>query len=128
MCAGVNTCVFSGVATSFGPALVDTTFTPSIGVATDFTFGSPFTFFFFISGRIQSSTSGTLTPGELSANFANSLQLLSVSVVDANGDPIPGAVINSEFLDQSSVPEPGTFFLLAGGSIAAAVYRRFSAR
>ena len=123
MCAGADSCVLSGVANSTGPAVVDTTFTPWIGVGTDFTFGTPFTFFFFISAGIGSFNTGTLAPGEIGVDFTSGLQLLSVSVVDANGDPIPGAVIHSEFLYRLAVPEPATFALLALG-LSALMLRR----
>ena len=130
MCAGINVCTLSGVAnSSAGPSNVDTTFTPGIGTATDFTFGDPFTFFFFITASINSFTTGNLAPGALGVHFTDGLELLSVAVVDANGDPIPGAIIHSEFLDwmnpgTTAVPEPSTLALLGLGLGALFTRRR----
>jgi hypothetical protein len=123
MCAGVDVCTLSGVANSTGPADVDTTFTPAIGTSTDFTFDTPFTFFFFISASISSFTPGNLAPGEVTVDFTSGLELLSIQVVDANGDPIPGAVVDSEFLDILAVPEPGALGL-SGLALSALILRR----
>jgi len=124
MCVGIDSCTASGVANSTGPAVVDTTFTPTIGSTTDFTFDTPFTLFFFMSAGIFSFDNGNLAPGEVSVDFANGLRLLSVSIVDANGDPIPGAVIHSEFLDQLAVPEPATWAAIGLGLTALLLRRR----
>lgn len=127
MCAGISQCVLTSVADSTGPADVDTTWTPAINQWTEFTFDTPFTFFFFVSAAIQSFTTGNLAPGEIGIDFTDGLELLSVAVVDANGDPIPGAVVQSELLSlifaPTAVPEPGMLALLGLG-LGALVGRR----
>lgn len=124
MCAGVNSCNPQNVATSITSTVVDELFTPAINTATDFTFDTPFTLFFFMSAGIFSSSVGNLAPGELSANFLGGLELVGLSVVDANGDPIPDAVIHSDFLDLLAVPEPMPVALLAFGLSALVLRRR----
>lgn len=122
ICAGISSCTLSGVADSTGPAVVNTTFTPLIGNTTEFTFGDPFTFFFFISAGIESNIIGTLAPGAVTTNVT--LQLLSLEVVDANGDPIRGAQIHSELVDIINTPEPNTAIFVLAGAMAAALLRK----
>lgn len=127
MCAGVNSCTPTNVATSLTSTVVDALFTPDIGIATDFTFDTPVTLFFFISAGIFSFDIGTLGPGELSADFTGGLQLVGLSVVDANGDPIPDAVIHSDFLDLLAVPAPAPLALMLAG-LSALILRQRGAR
>jgi len=126
MCAGVNSCNPMNVATSLTSTVVDALFTPDIGLSTDFIFDTPFTLFFFMSAGIASSSIGNLAPGALGADFAGGLELVGFSVVDANGDPLPGAVIHSDFLDLLTVPEPAPLALIALG-LSALILRRHGA-
>jgi hypothetical protein len=126
MCVGISSCVPLNVATSSGGSgTVNTLYAPPISSSTQFTFGVPFQFFFTFSGFIRSSTNGSLAPGDISLDFTNGLEFLGYDVLDANLNAVPGAVVNSEFLNpQVAIPEPSTFALGLCGLLGGAVIRR----
>lgn len=120
MCVGLSGCLVTSVASSSGGVqTLSQTFTPAIGAQTEFTFGTPFSWFFFVSSGIFSETTGTLAPGSVSADFRT--RLIGFSVVDANGNAIDGAVVDS---DLAPVPEPAAGALLLLGLLAARHRRR----
>ncbi len=104
ICAGNASCILSDIfgPTTSGNRSVDGTYTPQIGSSTSFTFGTPFSFFFFFGSGIQGSGSAG---GTSTADLT--LQFDGFQLVDASGTPIQGAHIQSQFLD-AMVPEPGT--------------------
>jgi len=104
ICSGNASCILSdifGVVTS-GSQTVSGFFTPAIGSQTSFTFGTPFSFFFFFGSAVQ----GSGAPGGTSGADL-SLQFDGFQVVDGSGVPIGGAVVHSGFVN-TITPEPGT--------------------
>ena len=126
-CAGSNGCILSGPASTATPGFhpVDALFTPTIGSTTAFTFGNPFTFFFFMEPSISYFGSQADPGGTSTSSFQ--MELVSVQVVDAEGRPIPGAQIHSTFLDIAA-PEPGGVLLCGLGLAGIALRRRRGAR
>jgi MYXO-CTERM domain-containing protein len=119
VCAGISGCSASTLAVSSGGVqTMSLAFTPTIGALTAFTFGTPLSHFFFLTSGISSTTSGTLSPGSVSADFR--VRLLGFSVVDGAGNDIPGAVVQS---DLTPVPEPAAGALVLLG--LAALRRRY---
>ncbi len=116
ICAGNNTCLLATpAATMGGTQNVNFLFTPGMTTDTAFTFGTPFDFFFFyeifndLTG-VQANPGGPVT-----ADFTNGLRLISIQVVNVDGQPIPGAVIHSDFLNTVGAPEPGSLIFCGGG-------------
>jgi hypothetical protein len=118
-CAGNGSCVLTGPASTITPGLqnVDTLFTPAIGSSTQFQFGTPFTFFFFLEAGVQYIGPQAAAGGTVTDDFR--MELAGVQVTDGNGVPIPGAQINSTFFEIAA-PEPGSIWL-TGLVLAAAV-------
>jgi hypothetical protein len=112
ICVGDNVCDVSsipgnpGIPRFFGSqatlANIDGFFTPPMDSTTSFTFGTPFTFFFFYGGYIDLflGTPGGSVTSDLTLRFAG------YQIVDDAGNPIPGAQVHSQFLDAVSTPEP----------------------
>jgi len=126
MCVGNASCPLTGVATSTGGVqAIDALYTAGISASTMFTFGTPFSHFFFVGAGINSFFDGTLNPGSVTVDLTNGVQLVGMKVVDINGDEIAGAVIDSELLDVLNTPEPGTWGLMAAAVAAMAMRRRF---
>jgi hypothetical protein len=121
-CAGNNACILTGPAstTSAGVQNIDTLFTPAIGSNTQFTYGTPFTFFFFLQAAIGYTTSQVNPSPTITDNFQ--MDLVGYKLVDAAGNPISGDV-NSQFLE-TAAPEPGTILLCALGLVAAGIRAR----
>ncbi len=127
MCAGITACSLTGVATSSGGVQsIDELFTPNIDSNTAFTFGTPFSLFFFVGGSINTSTGNTLAPGSVTVDLTNGLELLGLQVVDENGVPIRTAVIDSELMDILNTPEPATWGLIGVAMAAMAARRRLA--
>ncbi len=127
MCAGISACSLTGLANSSGGTEnIDLLFTPDLDNNTSFTFGTPFTFFFFVSAGISSQANGTLAPGQVTVDLTNGVELVGVQVVDENGTPIRTAVIDSEFLDLVNTPEPGSLAMMALGVLGVGVLRKRS--
>ncbi len=82
---------------------------------------------------IDPGVDGTLFSGSLSADFGSTIQLTSILVTDANGNPIPGITLNSDSgfqypLDPNNqvAPEPAGLPILAMTMLAGAgLFRRF---
>lgn len=107
ICAGNNVCLLTSIfpIVTSGLQHVDGFYTPAIGSDTAFTFGTPFTFFFFFGSGIEEVNSPN--PGG-TALADLTLQFVGFQVVDASGVVIPGAQIHSGFLDAINSPEPAT--------------------
>lgn len=125
MCAGNSSCLLSGVAVSSGGVQgIDLLFTPQASASTMFTFGTPFSQFFFVNASIGSPVNGTLDPGSVTVDLTDGVELMGMQVVDANGDLIAGAVIDSELMELLSTPEPAAWGMMAA-AVAAMALRRF---
>jgi hypothetical protein len=120
-CVGANGCILAGPAGTSTPGFqnVDTLYTPLIDSTTQFTFGTPFTFFFFLEPAIE-YTGPLATPGGAST-VDMKMDLVGVRIVNAAGQTIAGN-INSTFFEIAS-PEPGSI-LLCGLGLAAVLKRR----
>ncbi|MBL8218625.1 MAG: PEP-CTERM sorting domain-containing protein [Bryobacterales bacterium] len=126
MCAGISACTLSGVASSSGGVEnIDELFTPNIGANTAFTFGTPFSLFFFVGASVTTLTGNALAPGSVTVDLTNGMELVALRVVDENGDLIRGAVIDSDLADILNTPEPATWGLMAAAVAVMAVNRRF---
>jgi hypothetical protein len=121
VCAGNSSCVLSGAGQTATPGLlnIDTLFTPGISSSTQFTFGTPFSFFFFLEPSIQ-YLGLQATPGGTSTVDIR-MDLVGIRISDANGNTIPGQ-IDAAILD-IPVPEPAPF-LLCGLALLAGVRLR----
>jgi len=127
MCAGISACSLTGLANSSGGVQnIDELFTPNIGANTAFTFGDPFLLFFFVGASVTTFTGGTLEPGSVTVDLTNGMELIGLQVVDANGVPIRGAVIDSDLVDILNAPEPATWGLMAAAVAAMAVRRKLT--
>jgi hypothetical protein len=124
-CAGNASCVLSSAAFTVTPGLqtVDTLFTPGITSSTQFDFGTPFNFFFFLEAGIQYLGPQANPGGTSTADLR--MELVGIRVTDAGGVTIPGANISSAFLEIAA-PEPGSA-VLSGltllSAIGVALYR-----
>ncbi|MCU0806040.1 MAG: PEP-CTERM sorting domain-containing protein [Burkholderiales bacterium] len=110
-CAGISSCTATGLAFSAGGAQsVDVLFSPAIAANTSFTFGTPFDFFFFVSAGVSAFPAGTLAAGgPVNGDFT--MRIAGYKIVDANGNVIPGAMLDSSLF--RTVPEPSSLLLLA---------------
>jgi hypothetical protein len=107
ICAGNNTCILQSPAFDTGGFQnVDLLYTPAISSSTAFQFDTPFAFFFLMNADVIRTGADATAGGPVIGDFTNGLELISMQVVDANGQAIPGAQIHSDFLDIASVPEP----------------------
>jgi hypothetical protein len=110
-CAGISSCTATGLGFSTGGAQsVDILFSPAIAANTSFTFGTPFSFFFFVSAGVSAFPSGTLEAGgPVNGDFT--MRIAGYKIVDGNGNVIPGATLDSSLF--RTVPEPSSLLLLA---------------
>ena len=123
MCTGNGSCILNAPAsTTGGFQNVDFLYSPAADSTTSFQFGTPFSIdysvavFDTILGGSQAVPGGPVT-----ANFTNGVQLISMKVVNGDGNVIPGAIVHSELLSLASAPEPGSILLCGTGLLLAGV-------
>jgi hypothetical protein len=121
-CAGNSSCILDTPAsTTSGVHSVDVFYSPAADSTTSFQFGTPFNIDYSVA-VFNSILSGSqaMPGGPVTADFTNGVQLVSMRVVNGDGNVIPGAVIHSDLLNLAEAPEPsssllcGTGLLLAG--------------
>jgi hypothetical protein len=122
-CAGNASCILTSPAftTTPGVQTVDTLFTPGITSSTQFQFGAPFNFFFFLETGVPYLGTQANPGGVVTDDFQ--MEVVGVRVTDASGVTIPGANISSGFFDIAA-PEPGSVVLCGLGMLVAAMVRR----
>jgi hypothetical protein len=113
VCMGNGSCFPQTLTfTTSGFQSVDLFYSPAIDSTTSFQFGTPFSIDYGVSVlNTIFGGSQALPGGPVTADFTNGVQLVSLTVVDGNGNVIPGAVIHSELLRIAGVPEPGSIWL-----------------
>jgi PEP-CTERM motif len=110
-----------------------------IGGFLSFQFGVPFTIRFTDTVQadysVTDDSQGTI--GSAAADFSNTAILTGVTITDAFGNPVPGALITSDAGVQfplpssdggsTSTPEPGSLALVMAALVAVGVARRVTA-
>ncbi len=87
---------------------------------TAFTFNTPFDFFYFYQVGMSINGGTQASPGPaVTASFEDGIQLVGYEIVNADGTPIRGAILNSGLVS----PEPSTAALAAAGLLIAGAIR-----